>query len=646
MANVAFKKGLLANLPSTYAEGTFYVTTDERAIYLDVSDSSRIRLGDFQEFATVAALEANANPSTTALYYVSDINCLAKWNGTGYVQINLDTGATKFEVAKDAEGKPVEGNAITGLSYNAGTRTVTINKGSFATSAEHLALKNTVEGIVSVGGQANVLEAVKVNGEVLAIDANKAVDVLVATGSANGTIAVNGKDVAVKGLGSAAYENVGAFDAAGTGAAAADVVRGELNTYKQSNDKAIADAATKTAQDIAAAKQEAINTAAGDATTKANQALADAKADAANLYATKTALEAAESGIRTDFAGADTALKNELNAEIAKKVAQADYNDKMGQLDKSIEDLGKEDEHLAGLIGDNANAIQDINGRLNNDGGIVDRIETMEAFWAAAEADGTDSNVIDTLKEIQDYIKNDETGASNMLAAIEANEKAIQKEAEDRAAADQTINQSITDLSGVVGTKAAQADLTALDGRVTTAEGEIDALQQGLLDANAEIAKKANASDLEALDGAFDNYVEAHANDYDNDEIDAAVGAVAGDLKAYKDERIYTDAEIDAEIEAAAADAKSGAEATAAANLNTAKEELQNAIDKEVQDRATAITSAIEALDSDAAAQDGYALTGITITDGKISAKTEAKFATEGYVNTQIEAAQLAWGSF
>ena len=47
MANIAFKKGLLANLPSTYTEGTIYVTTDERAMYLDVDNSTRIRLGDF-----------------------------------------------------------------------------------------------------------------------------------------------------------------------------------------------------------------------------------------------------------------------------------------------------------------------------------------------------------------------------------------------------------------------------------------------------------------------------------------------------------------------------------------------------------------------------------------------------------------------
>ena len=129
MANVMFKKGLLANLPSTYSEGTFYVTTDERAIYLDVDGSSRIRLGDFQEFATLDALKANVNPSTTALYYVDDINCLAKWNGTEYVQINLDTGATSVEVVGS-------GNAVTAATYNAATRKLTLTKGeTFATRA-------------------------------------------------------------------------------------------------------------------------------------------------------------------------------------------------------------------------------------------------------------------------------------------------------------------------------------------------------------------------------------------------------------------------------------------------------------------------------------------------------------------------------
>lgn len=130
MANVAFKKGLLANLPAAKTAGMFYVTTDERAIYLDVDGSNRIRIGDFQEFATVAALEANTNPSTTALYYVSAINCLAKWDGSKYVQINLDTGATSIEVVGS-------GNAVTAASYDATTRKITLTKGTtFATKSE------------------------------------------------------------------------------------------------------------------------------------------------------------------------------------------------------------------------------------------------------------------------------------------------------------------------------------------------------------------------------------------------------------------------------------------------------------------------------------------------------------------------------
>ena len=130
MANVAFKKGLLANLPVAKSAGTFYVTTDERAIYLDVDGSNRIRIGDFQEFATVAALEANTNPSTTALYYVTAINCLAKWDGSKYVQINLDTGATDIEVVGS-------GNAVTSATYDSTTRKITLTKGTtFATKSE------------------------------------------------------------------------------------------------------------------------------------------------------------------------------------------------------------------------------------------------------------------------------------------------------------------------------------------------------------------------------------------------------------------------------------------------------------------------------------------------------------------------------
>lgn len=129
MAQVSFKKGLLSNLPAVITEGAFYVTTDERAMYLDIDATTRVRIGDFQEFATLAALQANVNPSTSALYYVTELNCLAKWDGTKYVQINLDTGATSTEVTGT-------GNAIDGVTYDPATRKLTFTKTSTFTTAD------------------------------------------------------------------------------------------------------------------------------------------------------------------------------------------------------------------------------------------------------------------------------------------------------------------------------------------------------------------------------------------------------------------------------------------------------------------------------------------------------------------------------
>ena len=62
-----------------------------------------------------------------------------------------------------------------------------------------------VQELVVAGGEPNVLVGVKVNGAALSI-AEKMVDILIATGATNGTLAVNGADVAVKGLAALAYK--------------------------------------------------------------------------------------------------------------------------------------------------------------------------------------------------------------------------------------------------------------------------------------------------------------------------------------------------------------------------------------------------------------------------------------------------------
>lgn len=126
MANVSFKKGLLANLPATKTEGTIYITTDERALYLDVDASTRIRIGDFIQVAAVENLPTSG-ADTTALYYAVAENILCRYNGSTWVQINpdTDTGATSIEISGS-------GAKVTEVGYNATTRKITVTLGALA----------------------------------------------------------------------------------------------------------------------------------------------------------------------------------------------------------------------------------------------------------------------------------------------------------------------------------------------------------------------------------------------------------------------------------------------------------------------------------------------------------------------------------
>lgn len=78
-------------------------------------------------------------------------------------------------------------------------------KAKYARQTALEALQTKVSALEVVGGQANVLEGVKVNGTALTI-AEKMVDILVATGSENGTISVNNANIAVAGLQALAFK--------------------------------------------------------------------------------------------------------------------------------------------------------------------------------------------------------------------------------------------------------------------------------------------------------------------------------------------------------------------------------------------------------------------------------------------------------
>lgn len=126
MANTTYKfyRGLLANLPEEKKNGAVYFTTDEHAIYADISDNERIRLGDYQQVATRTDLPSSAEALTSAIYYIVDENILCRWDKEAglYKQINVDTGATKFQ-------KQGDGQFIVDITYDTESRIATLIMG-------------------------------------------------------------------------------------------------------------------------------------------------------------------------------------------------------------------------------------------------------------------------------------------------------------------------------------------------------------------------------------------------------------------------------------------------------------------------------------------------------------------------------------
>lgn len=114
----------------------------------------------------------------------------------------------------------------------------------------------------------------------------------ITVGGNNGTISVDGSEVAVKGLGSAAYTSSTAYDAAGS----ASAVQGNLNTEVERLDGAVAQA-LKDAKEYADGKSNATN---GDLTALTNRVKAE-EDKSADFETRVAALEAVEYATTADI---------------------------------------------------------------------------------------------------------------------------------------------------------------------------------------------------------------------------------------------------------------------------------------------------------------------------------------------------------
>lgn len=211
------------------------------------------------------------------------------------------------------------------------------------TKLNHLKLlaqktKQEIEAILEVGGEPNVLEGVKVNGTALAI-AEKMVDILIATGATNGTLAVNGTDVAVKGLAALAYKaqvSESDLDSALTAVLAAKAAKADVDTLIGSDTgKSVRTIANEelAAQLIPEGAQESLNTL-----TEIANWIQEHPDDASAMNTAITKLNSIVAGIggeEDDYATVIAAIEGKLTAALA-TITAGDTN---GHLDVNGTDV-------------------------------------------------------------------------------------------------------------------------------------------------------------------------------------------------------------------------------------------------------------------------------------------------------------------
>lgn len=325
-----------------------------------------------------------------------------------------------------------------------------------------------------------------------------------ATGTTNGTVKFNGSDVAVKGLGSAAYTDASAYDAAGSAQTAED----NAKAYADGKDTAIA-AAKKAGEDA----QADVNALAGKVGTVPEsktvvQMIADAQAAATyddtalkgRVTATETAINTLN-GSSTVAGSVDKKVADAIN-EFATKVSSDGTINTFKELIDYAASHTSEYSELSGEVQNNKNAIETLNG--TGAGSVSKAVADAKSEVQASINTHTDNTTI--------HITADERTAWNgktTMSAVEA--KGYQTAAQVKAikvnnatAADKLKTARAISLTGDVtgsadfdGSEAISIAVTVADDSHNHVISNVDGLQDAL---NA----KATPADITAAIGNLD----------------------------------------------------------------------------------------------------------------------------------------------
>lgn len=299
-------------------------------------------------------------------------------------------------------------------------------------NANALAIENINDKLKNVedNAEVNVIEVVKVNGTALQVNAeDRSVDVSVPTALSQleGYTAIDERITAAKSQADKGVEEAGKANAAAATNAEEigkhETRIGLLETAKNGHEERIL--TLENASDSHKAEYSAL------------KAVVDGHTESIAKKAEQTVVD----GILSRVTTAETAIQtiNETTilgvlAEVNKKANAADVYSKteigviaegktiVGMIADAQAAATYNDSEIRGLIASESDRAAAAEGALST------RIAKAEAFLNEANLDSEDgsNNVIDTLKEIQEYIVKDETGASGMLANIQSNTAAIE----------------------------------------------------------------------------------------------------------------------------------------------------------------------------------------------------------------------------
>lgn len=434
-----------------------------------------ISVADFvQTYEAGNGLELTSNSFAVKVDGESENFLTVGTNGVKLAGIQSAIDAAKDAAIQDAVGKYATTSALTELETALDGRLDTLEAidhtllatkaelepvATAASNAETAVgnLEQRFDEIVAVGGEPNAINKIQVNGSELTIT-NKTVNIEVPTTlfGLEGWTALDERVTAAKTQADKGVDEAGKANAAAA-SNAEEIGKHETRIGNLED--------TKTNHETRILSLES-----ADSTHAAEYTTLKERVDAHNEAIAKKADQTVVDGISAKASTNETAIKtlNETTipgvlTEVGKKAdatnvyTKAEINAITGVLTegKTLVDMISEaqeaaeydDTEVRGLIEDNANAIAAIytagsegapaTGVLASeitrveglitaeanraDGiekGLDSRLQTVEAFWKEAVRDETEKNVIDTLKEIQDYIAADESGASAMAAKI------------------------------------------------------------------------------------------------------------------------------------------------------------------------------------------------------------------------------------